>query len=205
MNEQRYPLTWPSYVPRTKYRDAARFTTKRKGENAWGHDAKSMTAALEALQSEMDKLSGASGMLLSTNIVQRLDGLPRAGQAKPQDPGAALYFTRNKQRLCMPCDKWNRVEDNIYAIAKHIEAMRGMERWGVGTVEQAFAGYKALSAGEHWTDVLGVRAGVSAEVVQSVYRTESMNIHKNGGSEDAQKRLNMARDQALIDLGVKEP
>lgn len=201
MAEQAYPLTWPSYVPRTRTRKRAAFKTANgKGWN----DRKTMTSALASLQSEMDKLLGASHMVLSTNIALRLDGFPRSDQPKAIDPGAALYFNRDDQRLCMPCDKWDRVEDNIYAIAMHIGAMRGMERWGVGTVEQAFAGYKALSGGEPWWEVLGCSQHSEVEQIQACYRAAALLAHPDrpGGSHDKMAQLNQARDQGIEANGM---
>jgi hypothetical protein len=162
-----------------------------------------MTDALGSLQREMDSLHGASHMVLSTNVALRLDGLPRADQPKQSDPGAALYFHRNGTPICMPCDKWDRVEDNIYAIAMHIGAMRGMERWGVGTTEQAFAGYKALTPGEAWYDVLECRPDATREIVEAQYRTRLRTAHPDvGGSNQAMARLNVARDEAIAAIGA---
>jgi hypothetical protein len=200
---QAYPLSWPSYVPRTKHRTRAAFWSKTRPNSVGyrGTQYKTMTDALGSLQREMDNLLGASHMVLSTNVALRLDGLPRADQPKQMDPGAALYFNRNKQRLCMPCDKWDRVEDNIYAIAKHIEAMRGMERWGVGTTEQAFAGYKALSEGEKWWVVLKCDRDADTTEISKAFQLEAKYAHPDmpGGSHDAMSRLNAARDQAIAE------
>jgi hypothetical protein len=44
------------------------------------------------------------------------------------------------------------------ALAAHIGALRGQDRWGVGSVEQAFTGYQALPAPmvvNDWRAVLG--------------------------------------------------
>lgn len=165
-----------------------------------------MEDALSSLQHQLDLL-GVSGVVLSTNLELRLDGKLRSSRGlNLPDPGAALYFNRDGKPLCMPCDRWDRVEDNVYAIAKHIEAMRGMERWGVGTTEQAFAGYKALPEGEKWWDVLDLAPGQrNAEMVRSKYRGLAMQVHQSGAGDAAMVRLNIARDEALIELGVKEP
>jgi len=49
--------------------------------------------------------------------------------------------------MCLACDRWDKVQDNIYAIAMTIEPLRGIERWGSGSmVEQAFTGFFALPA-----------------------------------------------------------
>src|SRR3712207_8918795 len=45
------------------------------------------------------------------------------------------------EKRVLACDKWDRIADTIHAIAKTIEATRGIERWGSVTTEQAFAGY----------------------------------------------------------------
>jgi len=201
MSEQSFPLFWPLHIPRTRVRQSAKFSTKKDTEHGWKRsERKSLTEALDALESEYSKLD-VSGVVLSTNLSLRLDGLPKAGQAKPSDPGAAFYFTRKGQRICMPCDKWDRVEDNIYAIAMHIGAMRGMERWGVGTTEQAFAGYKALTSGEDWWVVLACRPNASRAEIDDRYRFLARSAHPDaGGSNDAMARINKAREEALLSL-----
>jgi hypothetical protein len=115
---------------------------------------KSVTIAVarERLQREIDLLGGADA-ILSTNVELRLDGRPRSDRAEPPDAGVAFYFRLNGKPIVLACDKWDRVADNITAIAKHIEAMRGMDRWGVGNKAQAFAGYEALPAPEQWWQV----------------------------------------------------
>jgi hypothetical protein len=47
--------------------------------------------------------------------------------------------------MCFACDRWDSVADNVQAIRKTIEALRGIERWGTGDmVQRAFAGFVAL-------------------------------------------------------------
>jgi DnaJ-class molecular chaperone len=77
--------------------------------------------------------------------------------------------------------------------------MRGMERWGVGTTEQAFAGYKALEAGEAWYDVLGCAPDANAQAINARFRELAQLYHpdKMGGSEEAMIRLNRAREEGL--------
>ena len=146
------------------------------------------------------RLVGASAEILSTNVETRLDGLPRSGQGEPRDPGAACYFDRGKKPTVLACDRWDRVADNIAAIAQHIDALRRIERYGVGTLEQAFAGYQALPAHEMpeaWWSVLGVAPEVTLDTVETAYRTLARAAHPDaGGSHERMARLNAARDQA---------
>jgi hypothetical protein len=41
--------------------------------------------------------------------------------------------------MCLACDRWDKVQDNIYAIAMTIEPLRGIERWGSGSMVEQFA------------------------------------------------------------------
>jgi hypothetical protein len=89
------------------------------------------------------RLMGAepSSIRISTNIEPSSTGLPRSGQRQPPDKGAAVYFQRHRRAYFSACDRWDRVEDNLYAIAKDLEAVRGRTRWGVVAIENAVSGY----------------------------------------------------------------
>src|SRR3546814_9453399 len=86
-------------------------------------------SALDRLEAELTRL-GARGIILSSNLERTLSGAPRSGQADPADPGVAVYFTLKGKDTVLACDRWYRAADNMVAIAKHIEAIRGMDRWG---------------------------------------------------------------------------
>lgn len=191
MTAQSYPLHWPHGRPRARSRADAKF--RHGGSNG---RRVGVGVARERLQDELDRL-GARDIILSTNVELRLDGRPRGDRAEPGDPGAALYFKLNGRDTVLACDRWDRVADNIVAIAKHIEALRGMDRWGVGTIEQAFAGYQALPAPEQWWQVLGCREDTPIAQVEAVYRRLAMKAHPDhGGSDAAMARLNAAMDRA---------
>src|ERR1700722_12486783 len=144
---KRYPLEWPMGWARAKSRVDAPF--RRYGKRLGMLDS---TARLEA---ELDRL-GAKQATLSTNISLRLDGRPRSDEA-PRDPGVAVYFSFRGKATVLAADRYLTVADNIAAIAGHIEALRRIERYGVGTIEQALAGYRALPAdtAANWRAVFG--------------------------------------------------
>lgn len=132
-----------------------------------------MDECRRALARELNLL-GARKEVLSTNVQLRLDGLPYSNRAQPDDPGAAVYFDLKNKPVSLACDKWRRVEDNIWAIIKHIESIRGQARWGVGNVEQAFRGYMALPApgqtsGANWWQTLGVAINATPGQVREAY------------------------------------
>lgn len=89
-------------------------------------------------------LLGAKKVVISSNLELRLDGQLRSSQREPHDPGIAAYFVIKELPHCISCDTWDRVADNLSALARYVEAMRGQIRWGVGDVAMMFAGFKAL-------------------------------------------------------------
>jgi len=135
---------------------------------------------------------------LSTNFQLRADGRPRRDRGAPDDPSAAFYFELDGQPHVLACDRWSTVADNIAAIAAHIEALRGQERWGVADMKQAFAGHTALPAPEQWWQVLGVSERATRDEISRAYRAAAAAAHPDrGGSDAAMVRLNVARHHGL--------
>jgi hypothetical protein len=196
-----YPLRWPVGWPRKNGTREAKFA----GRTIQG-------AALE-LERQVELCRARDG-LLSTMMELSISGRLRT-QRNPMDVGAACYFTLKGEPKVLACDRWNRLEDNVWAIAKHVDALRGQDRWGVGTIEQAFTGYAALPPGNGrieggeivapWQEVLGFTPGAwaSAEDVEATFRQLSKLRHPDvaGGSDDKMKELLRARDEALRFIG----
>lgn len=139
-----FPLHWPDGRTRVKVRHVAAFRM-------------TLAAARDHLLAQISMLGGKR-TILSSNLELRIDGLPYANQRQPDDSGIAVYFEYKKKQHCFACDDWSRVEDNIRAIGKTIEALRGIARWGTGDMmERAFQGFVALPSPESvpWYIVLG--------------------------------------------------
>ncbi len=141
-----YPLSWPVTRKRTSAfnRRSANFHRRVSQEGGWKRKTGLTVAdSRDRLLSELESLGG-SKIIISTNLQLLNNGLPRSTQREPDDPGAAVYFEMIRQPHCLSCDVWDRCADNLAAIAKHIEAMRGQLRWGVADVATMFSGFKAL-------------------------------------------------------------
>ena len=202
-----FPLHWPHGRPRTPSasRRAAPFNSKHHNGRYQQTVELSISAALDRLEEEVTRL-GVTTYTLSTNVEPRLDGRPRSSTARIEDPGVALYFKLQGQNTVLACDRWNRVADNIAAIAKHIEALRGIERWGVGSLRQAFAGYRALPPGGDappapaeppWWKILGVDRAAPFAEIEARWRELMRTAHPDqGGDPESAKRINAARDAA---------
>jgi hypothetical protein len=194
-----YPLVWPEGWPRER----------RPLQNH--HFKTGFDRARETLGDELCRLNAVSAVL-SSNVALRNDGLPRANQPQPEDRGVSVWFTRTvsgcaDQRIALPCDRWDRVEHNILAIAKHIEAMRGQVRWGVGSLERAFTSYMALpekgeSSMRPWRIVLGFEDTsrvLSPELIRARYRDLVRDLHPDvlNGNELPFRELTRAKEEAL--------
>jgi hypothetical protein len=216
----KFPLVWPPLWRRTKPEDRSRFTAReaalatRRQWNATlqrydehmvpGTKPITMPTARQRLSDQLDRL-GAGDVILSTNVELTAYGEPRGGRAEPTDPGAAVYFTLNDHDRVLACDRWNTVAQNIAAVASHIEAIRRIDRYGVGTLEQAFAGYDALpppDAGNRpaWRAVLGFPplTPVTLDDVKVAFRSVARNADPN--DTERLRQLNLARDAALAEL-----
>jgi hypothetical protein len=216
----RYPLSWPIGWPRTKRRDRkpATFTETKPGTGgvSVGAPARrpvpvSMPTARNRLWQQLELLGVPyDSAILSTNVELTIHGDPRAGRREPEDPGVAVYFKLHGKDRVLACDRWDQVQGNIAAIAAHIDAIRRVDRYGVGTLDQAFAGYDALpppgaANRPPWRKVLGIVEGatVTAGVVNEFYRQQARKLHPDvpGGSHEAMAQLNEARDAALKEIG----
>lgn len=187
-----YPLRWPEGQPR-KRRQAARFKA-------------SLASACSHLLNEL-KLLGARYIAVSSNLELRLDGLPYASQRQPADPAVAVYFDYDGESMVFACDKWNKVEDNIRAIGKTIESLRGIARWGsTDMMKRAVGAFKALPdqpPATDWRRVFnfGRDEPVDIRKAKEKYHKLSRIHHADmGGNEEEMKRVNLAWEAAQKEL-----
>lgn len=175
--DQRYPLTWPPGWPRTPKWQRGPSPFKTLPEKAY-----------RELVEELDRL-GARRVIISSNLMLRNDGFPYAKQPRHDDEGIAVYFTRKGKDMALACDKFARREDNMRAITKTIDAIRGIERWGSSDMmERAFTGFAQLGhdSGRQWWDVLGVASDASADVIETHYMRRRSVTHPDKGGDAAE-------------------
>ena len=216
MTDQRFPLFWPASWKRTPpaKRKIARFHGTRApvgADLANSFRQKTTLTVAEAigrLSDELRRLGVRAGAwLISSNVRVRLDGLPYSDQRNPDDPGVAVYFTLRGADRVLACDTWTRLADNLAAVAAHVNALRAIERYGVGTVDQAFAGYDALPAkGATLRTTLGFAPDqtVTLDDVDAAFRSRAREAHPDAekGSHDAMASLTAARIEAREELGA---
>lgn len=200
-----YPLTWPDTWPRTP---AARRKEARFGRaRSQGQTRLSLTVAegADRVLVELERMGLIPDRaIISTNVQPTLSGRPRSGMPEPADPGAAVYWTDPQDGpMVMAIDIYDRVADNLAAIAATLDAMRAIERHGGATIlRRAFTGFAALPApgrARTWREVLGMQGVVvpTLEAVKAAYRAAATVAHPDkGGSDSAMAEVNAAYAEA---------
>jgi hypothetical protein len=199
---EKFPLQWPVAYHRTKWPEYSRF-----GNQSFAKCRDEIFKQLCLMLDYYDKKT----IVLSTNIPLRQDGLPYANYRQPDDKGVAVYFQYKKESIVICCDRWNKIEHNLWACAKTIEAMRGIERWGVSDfLKRSFTGFNALPPKQEevkkrdWWIVFGYehmpgRMSWDWEGVQGQYKSLAKKHHPDiGGSVVAFQELNTAYEEAKI-------
>lgn len=207
-----YPLAWPEGWPRARSRKRARFSTgtreySQNGGGSWLRKSDlTISQATQRVLSELQTFGVPHGeAIVSTNLELRLDGLPRSGQAQPSDPGVAVYWRRPGEAMkVMAIDLYDRVADNLAAVAATLNAMRAIERHGGAQIlERAFTGFTALPAPKKWPHVFGIKPGqvVTRDDIDRLFREKARTAHPDvGGSNEAMAELSAARDAALKEI-----
>lgn len=221
MSIQAHPLQWPEGWQRTvaHLRVRAKFGTSER--RSYEHSPQStylrkrdltVSDGLERILSELGRMGvERDDIVISTNLSLRLDGLPRSNQSEPQDPGAAVYWverwSKGSPTRCMAIDRYERVADNLGAIAATLDAMRAIERHGGAEIlNRAFTGFTALPApgqtSASWREVLGLNGNTTAQDVEAAYRRlRSLHHPDKGGSADMFHAVQSAYEQAKQAVG----
>ncbi len=145
--------SWPGALTPAHRREAGPFSAPLKD-------------TLEVLARELRALS-ARGVVLQLALREgefRRDGLPRAG-ARAEHPGVVLSFESRHGPLRLHHDRFTAWEQNLRAIAKHLEHLRLSSLYGVGRDGEQYRGWQALPAGEAGATPAGPAAAAGPEAV----------------------------------------
>jgi hypothetical protein len=197
------PPTWPG--KRTAFPQRSKFKTK------W-------TETLRILEREVDHLGGRK-VEIAVDVQPRhlrQDGQLRA-DARPGNAVVFSFLNGKGERLAFPCDTFAWWQDNLYAIARALEALRMVERYGVSASSQ-YAGFKALPAQTaptmtasaaalliaSITDVHPLNVEQDAELAKTAVRSAIFRTHpdRNGGDGSQFERVDAARKVLSSHHGV---
>jgi hypothetical protein len=188
-----YPLAWPENIPRWKSsRQPGAFKTTLHG---------AMTNVSDSLRRfGADSGKPVADLVISSNVT--------LGANNPSDPGVAIWFKWDGLSVCIPVDRYSKVEANLQAIHHIIGARRTELRHGtLALVRATFTGFAALpspSGKKGWRDVLGFHPSTRIDKgdVDARYRELAAERHpdKPNGSNEAMAALNAARSEALKEI-----
>lgn len=210
--KQAYPLTWPDGWKRTTARVRAKFAkTEQTQFGSRRAGSISIADGVTRVLNELRRLgANTDEAVISTNVRVRLDGLPRGDASNPSDPGVAVYWKLKGKQQCMAIDQYDRVADNLAAVAATLESLRTVARHGGGQIlDRAFHGFAQLPASivtqPPWRTVLKFRPNesVTMNAVEAKFR-ELAKVHHSdaGGNDDQMRMLIQARGEARQELGA---
>lgn len=216
MSRQPFPLQWPDGWPRTPddQREGSRF-------HSWSGHGKTTVSLVEACRDALDELVrlGAEEVTITSNLPTKSNGLPYATGPRVSDPGIAVWWTQDGKEQVIACDRWESPAENLRAIAKTLDAIRGIARWGSSSiVSRALSGFAALPppAGDEsatsrpepelpepdrsWMEYFHVTEAASRRGVQSMFRTFAKQMHPDRTRGDSQPmaELNVAWSAAQV-------
>lgn len=203
---QTFPLTWPHGWKRSGTHVQSKFS-KKTGQ--YSRDYITISNAVRFVLDELRKMGVPDfKVIISTNLKLRNDGLPYSQQKEPDDTGVAVWWREGNGHRVIALDKYRRIADNIYAVGKTIEALRGIDRWGSGEIlQRTFTGFTALpapAAKQSWREVLGVVADTPRAEVDVAYRRARFKAHPDqGGSDDQFHKVQEAYTAFKKERGIE--
>lgn len=144
-----------------------RYTTRPLSDRTWLRPAaqrkrsnfdSTWSTTLEDLDREI-RLLGGRDVVIEVDVREqdiRVDGALRANARTPEHPAVVVAFDTTKHGPQLHrCDRFERSyrassvgwQENVRAIAKTLEALRAVTRYGSAETGQQYAGFKALPAG----------------------------------------------------------
>lgn len=191
MSIQAYPLSWPKGFPRAPRKMSDQFKT-------------SLAGALNNVEKSLKAFSTDSGkkieaVCISSNVT--------LGVQRPADSGVAVWFSWDGLQVCIPVDRYEKVEANLQAIHHILEARRTeLRHGGLAIVRAAFTGLKALPApisSPPWWATLGLdNERVSRTDARVAYMRLRSTAHPDkGGTAEKFQQIEEAWEEAQRVLG----
>lgn len=132
-----FPLKWPSNVPVIPL-------MKQRNDSGFSPNI-SLTDAVRFLEEEVD-LAGIKLATLYTDYEQV--NVERLRKKLGSRTGAYLVLKHFDREYHITCDRWQKLEHNIYAMHLAIRNWINMEKWGIGSLDQLMSGFSRSRASD---------------------------------------------------------
>jgi hypothetical protein len=176
---QAYPLLWPQGFPRAKSRSSSRFKA-------------TISSALDFVEDELRRFGNDTGKRVESLVISSNYSLT---DRNPKDPGVGVYFRWDNIDVCIPADQYARIEENLQAVARVIEAQRAILRHGgLNIVRASFRGFASLPPPKGpdgqlerpWWMVLAFDAAPTLVDAEARYRELVKTKHPDRGGDPAE-------------------
>lgn len=199
---------WPGEETPPHKRARSNFDSK------WTQTMKLLEREVRHLRAVTDTLTIAT--FHSPNCITR-SGSIRIGSKLPAKPGVILSFETSdkgeRTKMSYECDRFLFWEDNVRAIALALEALRKVDRYGVGKAGAQYKGYLALGAAPIRLDGMSdleaaqllckhaghvnsyaMRVLEDSQTMEATFRDAARAVHpdRDGGSDALMAEVNIA-------------
>jgi hypothetical protein len=204
LNAQFRPLEhWPG--ERNKYRKDSTFRA-------------TYPKTLDELENELSKIRAKEIIIQVEGLTRddiRNDGWPRSGNWKNGygGPGVIVSFESPKGAMSFPCDKFRDWQDNLRAIAKSLEALRMVDRYGVTRGNEQYKGWAQLppsngqmdqkAAVEFLNSLLGAGLSIQSDrhVIAAICKRAKIEYHPDQATDENAK---LHRHEIFVRIGQAE-
>lgn len=116
-----------------------------------------------------------------------------------QERAVTVTFVKDGKTVTLPMSDYETATLNLKVLALCIRDMRMLERRGVSeTMQSAYLQLAGPASERDPFEVLGLRPGASSAEVEAMFKVRAKAAHPDtGGTEEAFKELNAARELAL--------
>lgn len=186
---------WPEHQPQTEHPKPSRF-------------------ADSSFSSELDDLSHQLRLLKANNASVYADlDVGRSGRFlvrwnRNDDNGVAVHWKVGDENFVLAIDRYATPAENLRAIVKTIEALRGIDRWGGDAlVQQAFSAFQPqlpllVEPERSCWEILGIDPGATRVEIMAAFLERVKTAHPDhGGNDAAFQELMEARRHALEEVG----
>lgn len=144
------PLSWPDSIPVTPL-------MQQRSDNGFSTEM-TLTDAINFLKSEIESI-GIGQAVLYLDIEQ--PQVERLRKKVGSRTGACLHIKYRDKSYIITCDRWQRLEHNIYAMHLVLRQWCNMERWGIGSLSTLMAGFEI-----DYADDMTISSVISENIVE---------------------------------------
>ncbi len=187
------PLSWPESIPVTPL-------MQQRNDNGFSANI-TLTEAINFLKDELESAGIGHGVLYLDIEQPHVERLRKKIGSRT---GACLHIKYHERGYVITCDRWQRVEHNIYAMHLVLRQWCNMERWGIGNLSALMAGFEIDYADDVSTvnmvsenvieclKEFGLGSTASLEDATAIYHRRAKSL---GHDNDQLVQLNLRMDE----------